>query len=76
VTYRWAIRDGWKLIVPNKANVIGPEAGKGEKGSGEAELYHVADDPWEKVNLAGQEAAKVAELREAIDAWWPALVPE
>ncbi len=75
VTYRWAIRDGWKLILPNKVNVTGPGAIKGEKGSGEIELYHVAEDPWEKENLAAKEPQRVEELREAIDGWWPAEVP-
>ncbi len=76
VTYRWAIRDGWKLIVPNTANVTGPGAVKGEKGSGEIELYRLAEDPWEKENLAAKEAQRVEELREAIEEWWPAGVSE
>ena len=57
VTYRWVRHDDWKLIVPTKADVA-------------KELYHVADDPHEKQDLAAQNADRVAELSKLIDQRW------
>lgn len=54
---RWMIRDGWKLIVPHGA-------GK------QPELFHLTDDPHERVDLREQQPGRVAELRKALDAWW------
>jgi arylsulfatase A-like enzyme len=72
VTYRWALRDGWKLIIPHKVNVT-TLAAVGSKGSGEIELYNVLDDPTEEKNLAAENPEKVKELTEAINGWWPAV---
>ena len=69
LTYRWGIQDGWKLILPHQQNVT-TRAGKGAKGAGEVELYHLAKDPFETKNLAKANAGKVAELRRLIDATW------
>ncbi|HUF61691.1 MAG TPA: sulfatase-like hydrolase/transferase [Verrucomicrobiales bacterium] len=70
-TYRWCLRDGWKLILPNPKNV-GEGAPPGAAGSGRVELYHVAEDPHETQDLAASEPDKVMELSAAIEAWWPA----
>ena len=69
LTYRWGIQDGWKLILPHKENVV-TRAGKGSKGTGEIELYHLARDPFEAKNLASVNAQKVSELRKLIDDTW------
>ena len=69
LTYRWGIQDGWKLILPHKENVV-TRAGKGSKGTGELELYHLAKDPFEAKNLASVNAQKVSELRKLIDDAW------
>lgn len=61
LSYRWVVRGGWKLIVPNPAN----EPGK------TAELYHVAADPDETKNLAATSSDRVADLSNRLDAWWP-----
>jgi uncharacterized sulfatase len=71
LTYRWGIVDGWKLILPHKQNVT-TRAGKGAKGAGAIELYHLAKDPLETKNLAEANASKVAELRKLINAEWSA----
>ncbi len=71
LTYRWGIQDGWKLILPHKENVT-TRAGKGAKGTGEIELYHLAKDPFETKNLAATNAERVAQLRKQINAVWPA----
>jgi uncharacterized sulfatase len=71
LTYRWGIRDGWKLILPHKQNVT-TRAGKGAKGTGTIELYHLAKDPLETKNLAEANVSKVAELRKLINAEWSA----
>lgn len=55
--YRWMVRDRWKLIVPATANRS-------------VELYDVVDDPAEERDLAKQEPARVATLRDALDEWW------
>ena len=59
--YRWCIEGGWKLVLPEAANV--PD--------GEVELYNVRADPYEQKNLAQTEPNRVAQLRELIDGWWP-----
>ena len=71
LTYRWGIQDGWKLILPHKENVT-TRAAKGAKGTGEIELYHLAKDPLETMNLAGANTDKVAMLRELINGAWDA----
>ena len=58
--WRWALEDGWKLILPAPQN---------ERG--DPELFHVADDPHEAKNLADAEPSRVAALRAELDAWWP-----
>ena len=48
-----ALRHGdWKLIVRKKAK---------------PELYHLADDPFEKKDLASQRSEKVAELEQLLE---------
>ena len=71
LTFRWGIQDGWKLILPHKENVT-TRAGKGARGTGEIELYHLAKDPFETKNLAKANAKKVSQLRELIDGAWDA----
>jgi uncharacterized sulfatase len=58
--WRWAIRDRWKLIVPN------PEI---ERQS-ELELYDLESDPSESNNLAKQQEGIASELLAELDAWW------
>lgn len=57
---RWMIDGWWKVIVPNNAKR--PEA--------KPELYDLQNDPWEKVDLANKEAARVKPMLEKLDAWW------
>jgi uncharacterized sulfatase len=59
--WRWVISDGWKLIVPVPQN----------EPTGKFELFNLAVDPKEETNLAETEPARVASLRERLDAWWP-----
>lgn len=58
--FRWVIADGWKLIVPYAPN----------EADAEIELFHVAEDPHEKVNLASKKADLVEKLRTMLDNWW------
>jgi arylsulfatase A-like enzyme len=57
---RWVIDGWWKLIVPNK--VRRPDA--------KPELYDLQSDPWEKVDLASKEPARVQTLLKKLDVWW------
>lgn len=56
-----SIIDGWwKLVVPNPAKRPGMKP----------ELYDLQNDPWEKVDLASKETARVQGLLEKLDGWW------
>lgn len=57
---RFVIEGWWKLVVPEP----------GLTNSGGPELYNLRDDPWERVDLAHREPARVLELQERLDAWW------
>ena len=64
-----AVRMGdWKLVVG--------AGGKGKEGKvGVEELYHLAEDPGEKRNLAGERGEKVRELRARYEAMMEKAVP-
>lgn len=57
---RWVIDGWWKLIVPDAVN----------KPGAKPELYDLKNDPWEKVDLADKEPARVEELLKKTNAWW------
>ncbi|MBL8829715.1 MAG: sulfatase [Planctomycetaceae bacterium] len=59
--WRWCIDGQLKLIVPETANVPGEVV----------ELYDLAADPWERMNLAAERSAEVNRLQKLLDAWWP-----
>jgi len=58
---RWVREGPWKLIVPAKTD---PEF------YGEPELYNLAEDPFERTNLAADHAERVQRLRRQLDGWW------
>ncbi len=60
---RWVIDGEWKLLapVPGQANEEQPQ---------QDELYRIARDPEERINLAAKETGRVAALRRKLDAWW------
>ena len=58
--YRIGVQYPWKLILPDTGNVEG----------GVVELFNLAEDPWERSNLAKDFPEKVDDLEKAIDAWW------
>jgi uncharacterized sulfatase len=58
--YRWVIAGNRKLIAPHAPNITG----------GKPELYDLAADPDEKVNLAERQPGQVAELMGKLDGWW------
>jgi arylsulfatase A-like enzyme len=55
LTHRWVRQGDWKLIVPVK---------------GQAELFHLRRDPYEKNNLAASQPDRLQQLRARLDAWW------
>lgn len=57
---RWVIDGWWKLVVPDTAR----------RPAAKPELYDLQADPWERVDLAAKDAARVAQLRQKLDAWW------
>jgi arylsulfatase I/J len=79
-----AIRAGdWKLVLNGNRSEEGEETvaqPEGKKGKKMAvgplvELFNIADDPYEKANLASQQPAKVSELRAKLDAYARTAVP-
>jgi uncharacterized sulfatase len=58
--YRWVIVGDWKLILPHAPNIP----------NGKSELYDLARDPHEEVNLAAKHTERVTELTRMLDAWW------
>jgi len=59
--WRWMVRDGWKLILPDPVN----------EPTGAPELYRIRDDPHETVNLATSESLRVRQWTKSMDRWWP-----
>ena len=57
LTFRWMIRENWKLIAPADPN-------------GEPELYDVVADPFETRDLATTHPEVVKKLTEELDRWW------
>lgn len=57
---RWMVDGWWKLIAPDPVN----------KPDARPELYNLQNDPWEKVDLADKESARVEELLKKLDASW------
>lgn len=75
-----AIRAGdWKLIVRAEAETPGDRGKKGKRvqnrGQGETELFNLSEDPYEQKNLAAEQPAKVAQLREQLDRFTKEAVP-
>ena len=57
---RWIIDGWWKLVAPDSRH----------RTDGQAELYDLSKDPWEKDDLARKETGRVKQLRQQLDAWW------
>ena len=69
--------DGWKLVLPYALNRDVMHMIRGQIADWmrfEPELYNVLEDPHETNDLAAEHPDLVAELREALQDWWP--VPE
>lgn len=60
LTSRWVRQGDFKLIVP------GPQ----EKTDKTIKLFNLAQDPFEKTNLAEKDPAKVKQLQGLLDQWW------
>lgn len=61
--WRWMIEGDWKLIVPAPQN----------EGAASIELYNLADDPTEDINVAAAHTAQAESLRAKLDAWWSGM---
>ncbi|MEY3274935.1 MAG: Arylsulfatase precursor [Verrucomicrobiota bacterium] len=59
--WRWIVRDGWKLIVPDPVNEPGERP----------QLFRVSRDPHEARDLAAAEPRRVRSMTARLDAWWP-----
>ena len=57
LTHRWMRQGDWKLIVPSDPNA-------------KPELFDIAHDPQEKVDVAGKHPDEVAKLTERLAGWW------
>ena len=60
--YKWCVRDGWKLILPNLARF--PDR--------EAALYHIAVDEAERDSLVEDDPARAESMAESIRRWFEA----
>lgn len=58
--WRWIIEGDWKLIVPAPQN----------EPNGRPELFHLAKDPHEEMNLADTEQTRMKRLQSRLDGWW------
>jgi uncharacterized sulfatase len=58
--WRWGVNGSWKIIVPDATNEPGAAV----------ELYDLAIDPHETRNVAAENPAVVARLRQELDRWW------
>lgn len=58
--WRWVVSDGWKLIVPYPPN----------EPDGRSELFHLTEDPFETLDLAAKEPARLKQLQQRLDQWW------
>jgi uncharacterized sulfatase len=58
---RWVREGPWKLIVPAKTD---------REFYGQPQLYNLADDPFERLDLAAKHPQRVEHLRGLLDAWW------
>jgi uncharacterized sulfatase len=67
--YLYCIRDDWKLILSYDGEVN--RYPQQHPKDIPVQLYNLEQDPFEKNNLAGKHPAKVAELKEAIENWYP-----
>ena len=65
--YRWVIRGHDKLLLTYDG---APGKMKYPPQSGAAQLFHLQDDPGEKVNLAAENPKLVKQLRALLDAWY------
>lgn len=61
VEWRWIItKDGWKLMVPNQANVLKETQ----------HLYQIIQDPKEVTDLVDKDGEQAKRLRLLLDQWW------
>jgi uncharacterized sulfatase len=58
--WRWAIEGNWKLVVPHAANEPGAKA----------ELYDLAHDPDEAVNVISENPQIAERIHDQLDRWW------
>ncbi|TWT81333.1 Arylsulfatase [Planctomycetes bacterium CA13] len=66
--YRWVIRDHSKLLLTYDGQ---PGKMKYPPTGGQPQLFDLASDPHEKVNLASKQPALVEELSERLNEWYP-----
>jgi uncharacterized sulfatase len=58
--WRWMVRDGWKVIVPDAVNEPGEQP----------QLYRVDRDPMEQRDLAASQPRRLRAMTRHLDAWW------
>ena len=63
--WRWIVRDGWKLILPAPWN----------EPTGAPELYRIAEDPFERTDLASRYPTRVSRLRRELEKSWEPAGP-
>lgn len=70
--HRVVLKRPWKLIVPKEEGSSQEEALSGGRFIdmiGEAELYHIVNDPHEEQNVASEHPEIVQELKQQLNSW-------
>jgi hypothetical protein len=66
----------WKLVINGSITANELKKANAKNAAAEnIELFHLAEDPYEKNNLAGKNPEKVQQLRSRLDAYRAAALP-
>lgn len=73
--YLWCVEKDWKLLVryPGR-NITNYELVHGWDDQTPIRLYHLAEDPHEKINLADKHPEIVKRLKAKIDTWYQPMI--
>ena len=71
LTFRWCIAWPWKLLLTYDGEVVRTSKDWDSRTVKGPQLFHLADDPYEKHNVAAAHPQVVSRLAKAIADWYP-----